>query len=353
MLRKALRKYKPAFFAAIGQALSATDTKQHAIRSILHDEYTAQLRLARFVSSRGLLHSCDIHVPDPVSSTTALPSLSSLAGNSSSRPASIYVCSSALREFAQAVSGMARRPFTLVTGDSDTAVGAADNREACNEILSHPDLVAWYSQNLALSHPKLFHLPIGLDFHSAWSTPSHYGAEESPFPLHQEAKLLEVAQRAAPIQDRKPRCYSDWHFYLERGDRIAAYEGIPAESIEYAESRVPRLRTWQAAAEHAFVASPTGAGYDCHRTWEALVLGSIPIVSRSPIVAVFEGLPVVVVDSWRTLTPEHLQSVIDDYAEKKFDWSRLFARYWVSAIGGAEKCSLPEMTIDEFRTVYL
>jgi hypothetical protein len=32
---------------------------------------------------------------------------------------------------------------------------------------------------------------------------------------------------------------------------------------------------------YAFVASPYGGGPDCHRTWEALILGCIPIVKSS------------------------------------------------------------------------
>jgi hypothetical protein len=55
-------------------------------------------------------------------------------------------------------------------------------------------------------------------------------------------------------------------------------------------------------AAHAFVASPHGNGLDCHRTWEALALGCIPIVKRSPIDKVFQGLPVWIVGSWKEVT---------------------------------------------------
>ena len=34
---------------------------------------------------------------------------------------------------------------------------------------------------------------------------------------------------------------------------------------------------------YAFIVSPHRNGLDCHRTWEALVLGCIPIVKTSPI----------------------------------------------------------------------
>ena len=44
--------------------------------------------------------------------------------------------------------------------------------------------------------------------------------------------------------------------------------------------------------------SPQGNGLDCHRTWEALILKTIPIVRTSSLDPLYEGLPVVVVHEW-------------------------------------------------------
>jgi hypothetical protein len=60
--------------------------------------------------------------------------------------------------------------------------------------------------------------------------------------------------------------------------------------------------------EFAFEASPRGKGLDCFRTWEALFLGSIPIVQSSSLDPLFldEGLPVAIVESYREVTPANL-----------------------------------------------
>ena len=59
--------------------------------------------------------------------------------------------------------------------------------------------------------------------------------------------------------------------------------------------------------------SPPGYGVDCHRTWEALALGSIPIVLapascprgwQNPL---FGGLRVITVRSWAEITQEALE----------------------------------------------
>ena len=44
-----------------------------------------------------------------------------------------------------------------------------------------------------------------------------------------------------------------------------------------------RRFVWETTAQYAFVASPPGNGFDCHRTWEALVLGCIVIVQNSSV----------------------------------------------------------------------
>lgn len=47
-----------------------------------------------------------------------------------------------------------------------------------------------------------------------------------------------------------------------------------------------------------FTVSPPGNGLDCHRTWEAIYAGSVPIVLRSAWSFADRQLPVLVVDDW-------------------------------------------------------
>jgi hypothetical protein len=50
-----------------------------------------------------------------------------------------------------------------------------------------------------------------------------------------------------------------------------------------------------------FVLSPPGNGPDCHRTWESMYLGAIPIVKRSFWPFSHLQLPVLVLDDWNDL----------------------------------------------------
>jgi len=49
-----------------------------------------------------------------------------------------------------------------------------------------------------------------------------------------------------------------------------------------------------------FVPSPAGNGIDCHRTWEALYLGALPVILRSEYFGESDW-PVLVIDSWSEL----------------------------------------------------
>ena len=53
-------------------------------------------------------------------------------------------------------------------------------------------------------------------------------------------------------------------------------------------------------ARAQFVLSPRGNGVDCHRTWDVLAVGAIPVVLRHgpAFDAVFDGQPVLLVRSW-------------------------------------------------------
>lgn len=53
-----------------------------------------------------------------------------------------------------------------------------------------------------------------------------------------------------------------------------------------------------------FVISPPGNGPDCHRTWEAMYLGAIPVVLRKSWPFAHLELPVLIVDTWEQIPEE-------------------------------------------------
>jgi hypothetical protein len=123
--------------------------------------------------------------------------------------------------------------------------------------------------------------------------------------MDQEAQLLDIRSRSPTLVDRKVKAFANFQHNARggayTGDRLEAIERIPKDLVFYA-PKMPRAQTWSAMAEYAFCASPHGHGLDCHRTWEALALGCIPIVKKSPLDDLYSKYPIWIVSDWSEVT---------------------------------------------------
>ena len=87
--------------------------------------------------------------------------------------------------------------------------------------------------------------------------------------------------------------------------------------------------------KHKFVLSPDGNGLDCHRTWEALYVGTIPIVQCHIFSEEFaKELPILVIDDWNILTEEFLEYKYNEIMNKDWNWDLLKLSYWKNKIEG-------------------
>ena len=60
---------------------------------------------------------------------------------------------------------------------------------------------------------------------------------------------------------------------------------------------------------YQFTVSPLGNGADCHRTWESILRGTIPIVKRGPLdyLYTYHDFPVVIVNDWSDISETNLK----------------------------------------------
>ena len=87
-------------------------------------------------------------------------------------------------------------------------------------------------------------------------------------------------------------------------------------------------------SDFLFIASPRGNGIDTHRTWEALYMGSIPIVEKHHMYDTY-NLPIWQIESWDEVTNESKRNYwIERYKSgnlfKNID--QLFMEYWKNRI---------------------
>jgi len=285
-----------------------------------------------YVSSRGILKSYDVFSNTPISSINNMINYNKELNNNIDGTV-IYLCNSALREFIKFLS-IINYKFIIVSGDSDTTVpdDIFLNLQEFNSFMDNSNLLHWYSQNCVIEHPKLTQIPIGMDYHTLSERNYIWGQQKSPVDQEKEFTNLKITSR--PFWERKIKCYSNFHFHFYKfgQDRKDAIDKIPSDLMFYEEREILRIDTWRHQSEYAFVISPHGNGLDCHRTWEALMLGCIVIVKTSGIDPLYSGLPVLIVNDWSDINKKLLEDTIMKYTTTCFNYNKLTLKYWITKI---------------------
>jgi hypothetical protein len=81
-------------------------------------------------------------------------------------------------------------------------------------------------------------------------------------------------------------------------------------------------------AEHQFVLCPRGRGIDTHRIWEALYVGTIPIVESHPALESFTDLPILFVERLHDIQPDFLARKFEEMTAAQWNWPKLFMPWW-------------------------
>jgi hypothetical protein len=100
----------------------------------------------------------------------------------------------------------------------------------------------------------------------------------------------------------------------------------------YELNSIDQWRFYLHIARSKFVLSPPGDGIDCYRTWEALYLGSIPIVLNTAVSSIFQQLPVLIVNNYEDINLSLLENVYNNMRRRSYDYKRLYKGYWQNQI---------------------
>jgi hypothetical protein len=211
--------------------------------------------------------------------------------------------------------------YILLTANSDCCVPVIKtNRDYfvadCTTYLDDQKIIAWFSTNVTVNHPKLFPLPLG--FANAYR---HEGTialiEKAKERIGQRNFLLYMNFKShtnARLRERVKRIFKNKSF--------CHYEIKRRSFSDY----LYDLR------QSMYVLSPEGNGLDCYRHWEVLAMGAIPIVTHSPLDVLFQDLPVLIVNDWSEITQELLIQKYEEIKNKEYAWEKLYADYWINKI---------------------
>jgi len=162
----------------------------------------------------------------------------------------------------------------------------------------------WFSNNVTAKSQRVETVPIGI--------------RTSP----KGEVLLQNAISNGRLESRNLVYMNFWRqIPRQNNPRRGLYERFGKEpwiTVEGGFEHVPMEQFYEGIASHPYVLSPAGAGPDCHRHWEALHLGSIPIVLRSEATRILDDLPCLQVNNWAEVTRRRLLDKLPGL-EKKFN----------------------------------
>ncbi|MEY2878418.1 MAG: hypothetical protein RLZZ15_798 [Verrucomicrobiota bacterium] len=322
--------------------------------------HCSPLPTPHLLHSEGLREACDFvvdfgtnvtHARRPPAPVAALRA----AARALAPGATVHVKTELLGEFARHLLPEISGEIVLVTGESDAS---APGPHA--DLLAHPKIRHWFAQNCdrAAPHARLTPVPIGLDNPVFNKLEKRLGfaltmlLRRTPWDptlsrndLGDQAGLLRVRATLRPTVARPARALCTFHQNekIARPDlrrhpaRREAWEALRANpGCHFVPRRLRQDACWRAHGDFAFEVSPHGNGLDCFRTWEALTLGTIPIVRTSPLDRLYreENFPVVIVEGWEEISAVRLARWHAELAGR-FDAAlldKLTCDHWIARI---------------------
>jgi len=252
----------------------------------------------------------------------------------------VFLKTELLEEYVDILLSIRRKYILITASNDDTCVPYYEYPpnndrmvEKTNEILKSSFLISWYTKNACIVHEKIKPVPLGPKWQ--WQSTSFFG-EDKPETLSILNKLCLTPEKMFKNTNLKPNLlyfnFTAWttnepKFKSHTNIRNQVIDDLKNKGFQYNEntefeSYMNELATYK------FCVSPPGRGIDTHRTWEALMIGTIPIILSSPLNDLYKTLPCIVVDDFSIITKEFLNEKYKEIIEKEYDYSILYSEYW-------------------------
>jgi hypothetical protein len=208
----------------------------------------------------------------------------------------VFLKADYINEWFEQIHPRIQTRYKLITHNGDGCVGEHEARYIDDKIIH------WFAQNNTFRHDKITPIPIGLEnshwFMSGWTL------------IKMRARLRTIQKTKQGQNGRILFGFNEATNLVERSAALKALHISPqADEIK---KRLGPCAYFKLLNGYSYVASPKGNGPDCHRTWEALYLGIIPITTHSTGLEYFVslGLPIALIENWDTIdtvTSQHIQ----------------------------------------------
>lgn len=158
--------------------------------------------------------------------------------------------------------------------------------------------------------------PIGMQYSYAYNFHKGYSIQFGP---HNQAVLAAFNPTTDQHRRRYEKNRSDIMINLQKN----GISNVKMNPEHYFDS-LPHYK---------FVMSPEGNSIDCHRHYEAIIAGCIPVIEHNPLIEEkYKGCPILYTNDYSEITETYLLEKYESMLHKIYDFSSLFLKYYDETI---------------------
>jgi hypothetical protein len=212
--------------------------------------------------------------------------------------------------------------------------------------IEHPNVLHIFTWNKQIQHKKVSAIPIGLNFKRQYKSIIEWvslkNKKTKDLDNHNVGNKLVCYNCSLHTSNERKILqgviYNKMKDFCKELDYIPFLESKMVPSCIEGQLKIDITNPicYNEWIKYKFILSPEGAGLDCHRTWEAVIVGIIPIVKSSSIDEIYQDLPILVVNDWNELSVEFLneqyQIINENIKNNKYNYDKLKLSYWTDKI---------------------
>lgn len=225
----------------------------------------------------------------------------------------VFVRTDFLKTYFKKIHIKIKNKYILISHNSD------QNIDISYEKFVDDKIIHWFSQNFLFKNNKCTPIPIGIQLRKY---------DQSGLSI----SLLNKYRK----QSKNPLIFSG--FSVETNAKRAELISnlTKNKNIISISKKILKEDYYSQVSKCMLNISPEGNGVDCHRTWETLYLGSVPIVEKSVCTEYWAniGIPLMLVNDWNELVRLESETINEKFSElaSYLDHPAIYMEYWIREV---------------------
>jgi hypothetical protein len=222
--------------------------------------------------------------------------------------------------FAEYILPLINKKFILISSQS---VRSQPFRNSV-KILENPNCIMWFCKNFVINHPKGIPFPVNITIKErALNTLQSLKCEDFDNFYNKRSKIYCNFSKDSYPSKRK----AIWNFVVN----------LPWCEVD--DERLSEDQFYIKMNDYKYAICPQGNGIDTIRFWEAVFMGTIPIIEHSELDALYSDLPVIYVDDLTNFSYEEIEEKfksIEEFAKNYYSRDPVLRKdhfvYWKNLI---------------------